>query len=565
MTVTIAGSGPAVAAVEAALEDAGIETTTGIETLGETTLAVVAGETGADIFERANERAVETDSRWLAVELGGVGGHPVADAAVAGFAPDAGCYDCLRGRVAANLDKGASETDETLAPETARFAGAVAGREAVRWLAGDADVGGRLVVAPFSERAFLPLPNCGCADERDPGLDRAAVERTVEESLARAERALDEQVGVVQEVGEAESFPVPYYLAQTCATDGFSDASAARDAAGVDADWNSAFMKALGEAFERYCAGVYRTADFETGAPTEMERSVDPRGFVCETEPAGEEIEWVTGESVATGDEVLVPAEFVYYPPPEQRYRPPTTTGLGLGNSAVEALLSGLYEVIERDAAMLSWYSSFDPLELAVEDAGFETLRGRAASEGLAVTPLLLTVDVDVPVVGVAVERETWPQIAFGTAANLDATAAARSALAEALQNWTELRGMGPEGAAGTPGAIGAYAQTPGAAAAFADPEMATDADAVGPETVPEGVAELDAVVERLADAGLTPYAARTTTRDIEALGFEAVRALVPTAQPLCFGEPYFGVRALSVPETLGVEPRTDRDHHPFP
>ena len=60
-------------------------------------------------------------------------------------------------------------------------------------------------------------------------------------------------------------------------------------------------------------------------------------------------------------------------------------------------------------------------------------------------------------------------------------------------------------------------------------------------------------------------YGVRTTTRDVASLGFEAVRALVPQAQPLFFGGGYFGERAESVPEDLGFEPRLDRDHHPFP
>jgi ribosomal protein S12 methylthiotransferase accessory factor len=563
MTVTIVGSGPAAAAVEAALGDAGIETTTGLDAVEGAQLAVVTGESGDPVFERASERALDTDSRWLAVEVGGLGGVPVADAAVAGFAPDAGCYDCLRGRVRANLESDPERSEP--APQTRRFAGAVAGREAVRFVAGAADVGGRVVVAPFTEREFLPLPNCDCAGERDRSLDREHVDRTVEESLARAERALDEQIGIVQEVGEAESFPLPYYLARACDTDGFSDASAARDAAGVDADWNGAFMRALGESMERYCAGVYRTGQFQTGTPADVENAVAPGEFVCEIDPDGERIEWVAGERVETGEQVALPAEFVHYPPPERRYREPTTSGLGLGNSAVEALLSGLYEVIERDAAMLSWYSTFQPLALSVEDPVVDALRDRAASEGLEVTALLLTIDVDVPVVAAAVQRDEWPQLAFGTAASLDVASAARSALAEALQNWMELRGMGPEDAASAPGAIGTYAETPGLAARFLDAEMSVPADAASSADPENTVAELDAVVERIDSAGLTAYAARTTTRDVDQLGFEAVRALVPGAQPLFFDEMSFGERARSVPEALGVEPRLDRAHHPFP
>jgi ribosomal protein S12 methylthiotransferase accessory factor len=181
------------------------------------------------------------------------------------------------------------------------------------------------------------------------------------------------------------------------------------------------------------------------------------------------------------------------------------------------------------------------------------------------VTPLLLTQDVDVPVVAVAVTRETWPRLAFGLSAHLDATRAARDALEEALQNWVELRAMGEAEAADADGTIGRYARSPGDAAAFANPADVIPAASVGPETVPTGEAHLEAVVERVTDAGLSAYGARTTTRDVAAVGFEAVRVLVPAAQPLFFDDPYFGERAATVPEALGFEPRLDRAHHPFP
>lgn len=565
MTVGIVGSGPAAAAVEAALEDVGVETKAErVETFGETELTVVVGQVGETVFERANEHALSTGSRWLAVELGGVGGIPIVDAAVAGFDPDTSCYECLSGRVSANLDP---QADPAAAPaaHTTRFAGAVAGREAARYVTGDADIFGRVVVVPFTEREFLPLPNCPCAQPRAHELDRNHEHRDVEESLGRAERALDDQFGIVQEVGEAESFPVPYYLARASDTAGFSDVSAARDAAGVAPDWNSAFMKALGEALERYCAGIYRVNSLTQATPAELSDAVSPETFVCRTDPDGERIPWTDGENLHTEESVHLPAEFVYYPPPEKRYRPAITTGLGLGNSGVEALLSGLYEVIERDATMLSWYSSFDPLELTFDDDVFETVTKRAASERLSVTPLLLTQDVDVPVVAVAVSRDEWPRLAFGSGADLDVVSAARSALSEALQNWMELRGMGPDRAANAMGAIGRYADDPADAAAFLDVQTQIPADSVGPDEPPTGVDELDAVLDRLEEAGLTAYGARTTTRDVEQLGFEAVRAVVPEAQPLCFEETYFGARAETGPVELGFEPRFERPHHPFP
>ncbi len=562
MTVGIIGSGDAVAAVEAALEET-VRTTA--DRTGEYEGIVAIGQSGDQLFETVNERALDAGQCWIAVEIGGIGGAPVVDASVAVFGPGVGCYDCLRGRVEANQDR-QEQRDEEPAPHTVRFAGAIAGRQSSRLLAGDETVIGRVITPPFDERRFLPLPNCRCGNQPSRTLDRTDVDRPLEESLARAEQALDETVGLIQQVGEAESFPVPYYLSRGCDTTGFSDASAARDAAGVAIDWNSAFMKALGEGLERYCAGVYRTADLERATPAEMDDAVAPGAFVCEREPEPTtEIEWVPGEAVATGETCALPAEFVYHPPPSSRYHSPVTTGLGLGNSPVEAMLAGLYEVIERDAMMLSWYSTYDPLGVQIEDETYETLTDRARSEGLSVSTLLLTQDVDIPVVAAVVRRDAWPKLAVGTGAHLDVTRAARSALAEALQNWTELRGMGPEDAADALGAIGTYAEEPGEAADFIEFDTAVPGDSVGPETVPTGASELDVVCDRLGDAGLESYAARLTTRDVEQLGFEAVRVVVPSAQPLTFGTPTFGDRANTVPEALGFEPTLSRDHHPFP
>ncbi|MFB6083349.1 MAG: YcaO-like family protein [Halorientalis sp.] len=572
MTVALVGSGPAREAVAAALGDVDAQVTDlDPAVVGGADLAVVVGQAGDVVFETVDERARESGTPWLAVEIGGVGGYPVVEAAVSGFGPGTACYRCLQSRVGSNADP---DQEPQAAPdaETARFAGAIAGREAATLAAGGrSSIIGGVIEVPHARRQFLPVPDCTCAGERDRTLGEDHVERDLDESLTRAEMGLDERVGVVAEVGEAESFPAPYYLANVADTSEFSDATAPRQAAGVAADWNAAFMKALGEGYERYSAGVYRTAAFETGTAAEIDDAVPPSTFVCAdgegwtTADEHTELEWVPGRNLDTDGDVWLPAEFVHFPPPTERFRPAVTTGLGLGNGTTEALLSGLYEIIERDAAMLSWYSTFDPLGLSVADETFETLRRRAKSEGLDVVPLLLTQDVDVPVVAAAVHREEWPRFAVGLSAHLDPSRAARSALAEALQNWLELQGMGPEDAKEESGAIGHFADFPGEAQTFLAVSSSVPAEQVGPAEVPAGRDHLHAVVERLRDADLDVYGSRLTTRDVDTLGFEAVRAVVPSAQPLFFDTPYFGERAETVPESMGFEPRLDRDHHPYP
>ncbi|MFC7227243.1 YcaO-like family protein [Salinirubellus salinus] len=577
MGVALLGDGPAAAAVEAALADGDTTATrVTVDDLDETVpdLVVVVAPTGSDAVGLANDATRANGIPLLTVELGGVGGRPVAgvDAAVAGFGPETGCFDCLRTRVRAHDP----ETDDgTVAAPTARFAGALAGREAVRLLAGESDLLGHVVELPHARRRFLPVPRCGCGPDPDRHLRRGGEGRSLDAALGAAEAAVDPRVGLVASVAEAESFPVPYYLATLAATP-FSDAEVPRHAAGVAADWNPAYMKALGESLERYAGAVYRTREFERGPPGAVAGAVPPAAFVTapwfpDPDPR-EDVQWVDGEHLASGDRVRLPAEFVVFPPPEARHRPAITTGLGLGNSGTEALLSGLYEVVERDAAMLAWYSTYDPLGLAVEAEGYRALERRLRAEDLEATALLLTQDVDVPVVAVCVHRPLddptageWPRFAAGMAASLDPADAALGALEEAVQNLLELRGMGQQRAVSEEGAIGVYGDFPEAAREFVDPATTVPASTVGPETVPDGTAELELLVDRVVDAGLSPYAARLTTRDLAELGFEAVRVVAPTAQPLFTGEAYFGDRAASVPAALGFEARPDRDHHPFP
>ncbi|ELZ99338.1 YcaO-like family protein [Haloferax sulfurifontis] len=562
MDIGLVGSGPAAESIRAACAD--IDATvaeTAPDSLGSFDLGFVVAAAGSDAFDAADEAA----SRWLAVEIGGVGGHAVADldAAVSAFDPGSADFADLQARVASTTESGGRPGGDRAA---VRLAGAIAGRRGIALLAGD-DVAGTVVEVPGPERSVLPTPS---PTERDRTLDRDFRAVELDDALARAESAVDDRVGIVTQVGERESFPLPYYVAQTADTTVYADTRAAELAGGAAAGWDEAYMKALGEALERYSAGVYRTSEFAVAPAASRPAAVPPSRFVRPDsfrDPDPEEpIQWVEGEDLATGATVSLPAEFVHYPPPSERHKPSITTGLGLGNSGTEAVLSGLYEVVERDATMLAWYSTFDPLGLDVTDETFETLAARARSESLEVTALLVTQDVDVPVVAVAVHRDgEWPEFAMGSGAALDANRAARSALAEALQNWTELRAMGPEQAATQGGAIATYADFPKPAQTFVSPDATIPADSVGPDEVPAGAAELDAVVSAVADAGLDAYAARTTPRDVERLGFEAVRVLVPAAQPLFIGEPYFADRAESVPRDLGFEPRLDREFHPFP
>ena len=579
MTVHVVADDPVREEVAAALDDVDVEVVdASVVEIEGAVLAVVADVVGSARFQAANRRAIDGGTPWIAVEVGGVGETPFedVDAAVSVFGPDTACYDCLRARIDSTREDDAATGAPRGDRGTVRLAGAIAGRECVRLLADDASslLGGVLEL-PYVRREMFPVEGCSCQPStRDRSMEITSDEsRTIEETVDRMNRAVDERVGLVRAIGESESYPAPYYLATLADTSVYSDATAPTNAAGVDEDWNRAFVKGIGEALERYCASVYREREFTEASAAELDSALEPTAIVRPDDAAAYDpetsIPWVDGMNLHTDSTTYLPADAVHFPQPGTGVVAQITTGLGLGSTMADAIVSGLTEVIERDATMLSWYSTYEPLELVVEDDGFDRLSRRVGAEGLEVTPLLVTQDVDVPVVAVCLHRDetdsSWPAFAAGAAADLDVDAAARSALAEATQNWMELRSIGPEGAADAGGWIGPYASFPEPVRSFVDVDGAVDTATLRPESVPAGAPAVRELLGRIETAEMTAYAARVTSRDVASLGFEAVRVIVPTAQPLFTKEPFFGDRVQRVPVSLGYEPLIDHEPHPYP
>ncbi|MGM0448956.1 MAG: YcaO-like family protein, partial [Methanobacteriota archaeon] len=155
MDIGLVGDGPAVEATAAALGDVNVNAMpVEAELLDGFDLAVVVDTAGSAAFATANELL----DRWIGVEVGGLGGVPLADLDAAVTVFDDACYDCLRARVESG---GAEPADGPTGRRSAvRYAGAVAGRRAIRLLTGD-PVADTVAEVPGAERTLLPAPGCG--------------------------------------------------------------------------------------------------------------------------------------------------------------------------------------------------------------------------------------------------------------------------------------------------------------------------------------------------------------------------------------------------------------------
>ncbi|MDY6775711.1 MAG: YcaO-like family protein [Halobacteria archaeon] len=567
-------------------------------------------------LDETNKRSVESRTPSLGVEFGGEVCEKTGAAAAIGPLVHPGssaCRTCLRLRIEGLRDGeeekacGCGDTSEDHAggcgshatptvPDEAytSFAEGFAALETGRYFstAGAETIGGVCLIGagddePFEVHTTARVPFCpdcwtgrpiaGVAPRDSPPSD-------LDSALDRAEAVLDDVTGILGAAAElpSDETGVPYYVVEIADTP-FSDASSPDVAAGVSVDWQKALMKAMGEGLERYSAAVYRHDEFENATYDAMvdegRDPIDPADLalfsdgqyddVPYTDPSSSPvIEWTPGYSLTRDDGVAVPAEFVYFPF-DSEFAPGITTGLALGSTQTEAIKSGLLEVIERDACMKTWLEDRRPekIEFDVTDLGTETseLVSRVRSAGIDIHASYLTAEIDVPVVGVALTSDEYPRFAVAAGASLDPEEAFRSALEEAVQSRREVKQSDVEvedaDEISTSEEHVAYAaDRPGSVERFVsetDGALGLDEIGMGGDVPQKPLDKLDAVRERVEDAGYEVIASNITSPDVTSIGFDAVRVVVPRAQPLHFG--------LDMRRLGGDVDVSNPDPHPFP
>lgn len=153
--------------------------------------------------------------------------------------------------------------------------------------------------------------------------------------------------------------------------------------------------------------------------------------------------DWCWGYSTRRGEPVLVPSQLVYYWLPEDKQRPvnrflyDSSSGCAMGASIEEAMLHGIYEIVERDAYLTSWFARLSPRQIdlaTLSDPEAVALVARARAEGFEVHLFDMRLDIDIPAVwGMIVDRRPDAEVASycASAAHGDWDRAVFSALVE--------------------------------------------------------------------------------------------------------------------------------------
>jgi ribosomal protein S12 methylthiotransferase accessory factor len=438
------------------------------------------------------------------------------------------------------------------------------------------------------------------------------------ETLRRGRRLISRRVGVIRQVANVRyQAQDPGFFATGVVLADFSrclPGGQSLKAGGAGDTEAVAIASAIGEAIERHCACFFDRDDMVVGTFAELDgEAVAPdrlRLFSREqTERFGRQgppyfdersrIAWVRAWSLTEQRPRLVPASLVYL-----NYRPGPddtsmgchgSTGLAAGATREQAILSGLLEVVERDAFTLAWLHRQPGRRIDIDEAELQRVLAVhlwADRPSVDVKFFDLTTDLDIPVIFLVMRRPAEFGLAacLGCASRLSPRHAAGKCLQEIGQNFPVIRNLLASEKGWQPASDFSNLNT-------FDYHFLTYLKR--PELVPQAFAFYDRCEERmplsqlidrstgrvltdiercvvcLRHAGYEVLVADITTSDVAEAGFSVVRVIVPGLMPLHSDHlrPFLGVRRLSeAPFRLGWERRGWTPEqglnplpHPFP
>ncbi|RJQ34367.1 hypothetical protein C4568_02700 [Candidatus Parcubacteria bacterium] len=249
-------------------------------------------------------------------------------------------------------------------------------------------------------------------------------------------------------------------------TDGGTMISNGGYSRGVSHDFEEAMSKVIGEVLERYPQTLYRNKDLIRASVASMRKKkavfLDPfiadhwspwqkKRFPSRNFDENSIFSFVKGKSLMRKGNAYIPAQMAYlnyrFAENEPMLRHPNSNGAGGMFSYEEAILSGLYELIQRDAFLTKWLAGITPRRIdlsTLKNPDTQRLLKDFARYHLDVHVVETTSDLDVPAfVAVVIDNSgVGPAVTLGGGCGFDQEKAILRALTESIgvRNWLRLR-----------------------------------------------------------------------------------------------------------------------------
>lgn len=421
---------------------------------------------------------------------------------------------------------------------------------------------------------------------------------------------IDNRMGVIRSLREIRrSAGAPDFVcmsAETCKIDGQSALleEGRLYGTGVSTDRERAVAKAVGEAVERYCAVAYlpeahplarsasapfRCVEPDTFALYSAEQYAEPAfpfsPFTRETQ-----IRWAEAVDLISGEKCSVPTNFVYLSYGkednlrEPRLAPLMSTGLACHTDRALATISGICEVIERDAIAIVWQAKLSRPQVRLDSLSDPNrcLLHRLQRPGATIVLLDFTLDHGIPVVFATMRSEvrTAPALVVAAGCSLDPEQAVQKSLEE-LAQIISFAQRERQSKLFTPGANWEHVNDPKSHAAvyyardnlraaeflFSSPKR-IDFQILANHSTGDSESDLGRLLDCIASTRHTVLLADVTTEDIHSLGLHVVRAIIPGFQPLFMGHRFRalgGIRLWTLQQKYGTADRGLKRDNPYP
>ncbi len=204
--------------------------------------------------------------------------------------------------------------------------------------------------------------------------------------ISRFSKICDDKAGIINcfmERSELIKYGLYMYQSLSANTAHLFDLSRDVSSGGLGVDFNqqNALLACVGEAVERYCMSYTNPHKIESLRYNELPKAFRLKSFDFYSDeqyeensssfvnPKKESIYWTIAQGWNTNSKIYYPASLVYLPFEKQKPVSETSsTGTAAHPDIQEAILSGVLEVIERDAIMINFYKKLPRAELNIKD-----------------------------------------------------------------------------------------------------------------------------------------------------------------------------------------------------
>ena len=272
-----------------------------------------------------------------------------------------------------------------------------------------------------------------------------------------------------------------------------------------------------------------------------------------------QKLEWIEAEEIISESPILVPANAVFHPYiPNREIKPSAmamfkgnTNGLASGNVIEEAVLHGIFEVVERDAWSIFELTKRNKKQIDLDTIENETvseLVEKFTSQGIKIKLMDITADLKIPTIVASADDTVLKDAALltlGVGTHLNPEIAAIRALSEVAQSRaTQIHGTREDTVRADFMRKAGYENMKRTNKAyFVEEDEKINLSDIENKITGSIKKDIEVSIEEVQKAGLDKVIYYDLTR--EEIGVNVARVIIPKAELYCLDEERLGNRAL--------------------